>query len=94
LQTLGKQEKTPNKNPAKKHQKAQVQAQDWVRNNKQHTVKKGTSNNHPPKNKALSIAIAETQTCKLQQHKQANKNNENMQIKNQCHEKSKHGLVN
>jgi hypothetical protein len=38
--------------------------------------------------------IAETQTSKMQQHKQASKKNDNMQIRNQWHAKSKHGPPN
>jgi hypothetical protein len=63
-------------------------------NNKQHTTKKEANNNHPPRNDAVPIAIAETQTFKLQQHEQASKNNDNMQIRNQWHAKSKHGPPN
>jgi hypothetical protein len=56
-------------------------------------MKKEANNNHPPRNDVVPSTIAETQTCKLQQHEQARNNNNNMQIRNQCHEKNKHGTL-
>jgi hypothetical protein len=46
-------------------------------------MNKEASNNQPTRNDAVPIAVAEPQTCKLQQDEQENKNNNNRKIRNQ-----------
>jgi hypothetical protein len=95
-QQIRTQVQAQDQNPANK---AQLQAQDRnpaksnqaTINNIQRRKKQATTT---PPGTMLFQSDCKTQTCKLQQHEQASKNNNNMQIRNQCHAKNKHGPVN